>query len=66
MITLRDWKNFAITIEILAEIKRRQAQAKEELASGMGRDTFEYGYRVGAIAAYQDILDIELEESHDN
>lgn len=62
IVTLRDWKHMAITQEILSEIKKRQTQAKEELASGMGRDPFEYGFRVGAIAAYQDFLDIELDD----
>lgn len=62
-LTLSDWKNLSITQEILTEIKRRQTWAKEQLAEQAGLDPLADREKVGAIKAYQDILDIELEDS---
>lgn len=64
--TLSDWKQLSITQEILAELKRRQNWAKEELAEQAGINPLLDREKVGAIKAYQDMLDIELEETHDN
>lgn len=65
--TLSEWKSFSITQEIMAEFKRRQAFLKEQLADQAGKDPLEDRWKAGVIAAYQDIIDIELdEESHDH
>ena len=53
-----------ITQTIIDEIKRRQAALKEELAGGAGLNPLEDRWKVGAIAAYQDFLDIELDEEY--
>lgn len=60
--TLTDWKRLEITQVIMAEFKRRLEYTKEELAKDAGREPLMDRYRVGAIAAYQDFLDIELDE----
>ena len=63
--TLYDWKNLAITQEIMLEFKRRQEWLRDQLAEQAGINPIADREKVGAIKAYQDMLDIELdEESH--
>jgi hypothetical protein len=65
-VTLSEWKGFSITQEIMGEIRRRQEWLKDQLAEQAGLDPVTDREKVGAIKAYQDILDIELadEEPH--
>jgi hypothetical protein len=60
--TLNDWKSLSITQEILAELRRRQLWAIEQLKDQAGLNPLADREKVGAIKAYQDMLDIELEE----
>lgn len=60
--TLNEWKGIDLTQEILLEIKRRQDWAKERLIDTAGLDPLEDRKLVGVIAAYEDVLNIELEE----
>ena len=64
--TLSEWKGFSLTQEIMGELKRRQEWLKEQLAEQAGLNPIADREKVGAIKAYQDMLDIELadEESH--
>lgn len=63
--TLSEWKAIGITQVILTEFKRRQAQLVTELAMSAGINPLDDRFKVGAIAAYEDVLNIELdEESH--
>lgn len=64
--TLNDWKNLSITQEIMDEFRKRQAFAKEYLASNAGIDSGQDRWYSGTIAAYEDMLNVELEneESH--
>jgi len=66
-VTLYDWKNLSITQVILAELRGRQQALRDELATSAGVDPLADRYRVGVIAAYEDMLSIELdnpEETH--
>ncbi len=63
--TLSDWKHLEITQEILGALKERQAYLKEVLSESAGIDPLEDRWKTGVIAGYQDILDIEVEESRD-
>jgi len=65
-VTLSEWKGFSLTQEIMGELKRRQEWLKEQLAEQAGLNPIADREKVGAIKAYQDMLDIELadEESH--
>lgn len=62
IMTLKEWKEMTITQVVLKELRSRQQEAKDKLASSAGIDPLSDRYNVGAIAAYQDILDIELDE----
>jgi hypothetical protein len=61
-VTLKEWKSLEITQVVMAEFKRRQAFMKEQLAEQAGLEPLADREKVGAIKAYQDFLDIELEE----
>jgi len=65
-VTLYDWKNLAITQEIMLEFKRRQDWLRDQLAEQAGIDSITDREKVGAIKAYQDMLDIELDEETHN
>ncbi len=60
--TLSEWKSFSITQEVMLEFKRRQNEAKDYLAEHAGIDSRMDAMMVGAIKAYADMLDIELDE----
>jgi hypothetical protein len=69
VITLSDWKSMSITQTIMEEFKRRQQGLKDELTTSAGIDPASDRYKVGAIAAYEDLLNIDLditEETHGN
>jgi hypothetical protein len=61
-VTLSDWRSIEITQVIMAEFARRAAFLKEELADQAGLNPLADREKVGAIKAYQDFLDIELDE----
>jgi hypothetical protein len=61
-VTLSEWRGFAITQEVMAELKRRQTEAKEALAYNAGINPRMDAWRSGAIAAYEDMLNIQLDE----
>lgn len=60
--TLSDWKSLDITQIIFKELKNRQRELKEALAERAGVDPSEDRWRCGAIAAYEDLLNIEMAE----
>ena len=64
--TLSEWKSFSITREVMLELKRRQDFLKEQLAEQAGLNPLEDRFKVGAIIAYQDMLDIRLDENEEN
>jgi hypothetical protein len=63
-VTLNEWKSLEITQVIMSELKLRQAQLRLELGQSAGIDPLDDRHKAGVIAAYEDILNIELEESH--
>jgi len=65
-VTLSEWKSLPITGELMGEWKRRQESAKEYLAKHAGLEPLQDRWYTGVIAAYEDMLDIELddEEAH--
>lgn len=63
---LYDWKNHEITQVIFKELKSRQEHLRDELSQTAGVDPLMDRWKCGVIAAYEDILSIELdEEAHD-
>lgn len=60
--TLSDWKALSITQVILAEFKYRQDQLRFELGQSAGIDPLEDRRKAGIIAAYEDVINIELED----
>lgn len=63
--TLQEWKGFSVTQEIMGELRKRQAEAKEYLAHNAGIDPLRDRWYTGTIAAYEDMLNIELDgETH--
>ena len=60
--TLYDWKNLPITQVIMAEFKSRQKALKEELAQSAGLDPLSDRFKAGVIAAYEDVVNIELDD----
>ena len=64
--TLGDWKTLPITQVIMAEFKARQQQLRVELGQAAGVDPLSDRFKTGVIAAYEDVITIELEdeESH--
>jgi hypothetical protein len=65
-VTLNDWKGLAITQVILAEFKRRQRDLKEELAISAGVNPLDDRFKAGVIAAYEDVVNIELDDDGEN
>jgi hypothetical protein len=65
-VTLNDWKSLSITQELMGEWKRRQDFAKEYLEANAGLDPAQDRFYCGVIAAYRDMLDIELDEEAHN
>lgn len=64
---LYDWKNLSITQVILEELRVRQKLLKEELAVSAGVNPLDDRFKCGLITAYNDVLNIELdEETHDD
>ena len=59
---LSEWKSLEITQVIFTELKARQAQLKDELGESAGESPLNDRLKVGAIKAYQDLLDIEVQE----
>lgn len=59
--TFNDWKNLSITQEIMNEFRKRQAFAKEYLAENAGTDPLKDRWYTGVIAAYEDMLNVELD-----
>lgn len=64
--TLNEWKGFEITQEVVGAIKNLRAYAIEQLAESAGIDPLKDRWLCGAIAAYNDFLDIQIEEPHGN
>lgn len=64
--TLHDWKSLEITQVITQELQTRIQYLKEQLADQAGLDPLADRQKVGAIKAYQDIIDIELDEETHN
>lgn len=64
--TLTEWKSIDITQIIMSELKARQEQLKNELASSAGVDPLYDRWRAGVIAGYSDLLNIELDEPEEN
>lgn len=61
-----DWRSSPATKELFAEIGSRIDGLKAELAGCAGLDARSDGLKVGAIQAFQDILDITPDEvNHD-
>lgn len=60
--TLTDWKSLEITQIIFKELENRQKELKETLVTTAGENPLMDRWRCGAIAAYGDVLDIEMHE----
>lgn len=57
-----DWRSSPATKEVFAEITSRIEGLKAELAGSAGLDARNDGVKVGAIQAFQDILDTTYSE----
>jgi hypothetical protein len=60
-VTLHDWKNLDVTQVILGEFKIRQQSLKDQLATSAGLDPLADRWKAGAIAAYEDVLNIDMD-----
>lgn len=58
-----DWKRHPITQEVFIEIQQRIEGLKEELVYTAGADSVADGMKRGAILAFRDIIDMEMEDS---
>jgi hypothetical protein len=60
------WKRHPITLAVMGEYEARQKALIEQLvAQAATTDPRVLAEKAGAIKAYQDILDISIEETHD-
>lgn len=63
---LIDWKKHPVTQVIFSQLSQRTATLKDGLASSAGIDPIQDARTSGAILAYTDVLNIEIEESQDD
>lgn len=63
--SFRDWKANPVTKAVLNELAARIRRTQEELGVTAGKDALFDQFRVGAIAAYNDLLHIEFDEVKD-
>lgn len=57
-----DWKANPVTKAVFNDLRERIQRIQEELGVTAGKDHLYDQYRVGAIAAYNDLLNIEFDE----
>jgi hypothetical protein len=61
------WKHHPITVVIFSELKARIEQLKEELVElARTGDGYLLAEKAGAVKAYQDVLDTQVEETNGN
>lgn len=63
--SFRDWKANPVTKAVFNDLVTRVRRIQEELGGAAGKDPLYDQYRVGAIAAYTDLLNIEFDEVKD-
>lgn len=63
--SFRDWKANPVTKAVFTELRERILRTQEELGMQAGKDPLYDQYRVGAIAAYSDLLNIDFDEVSD-
>lgn len=57
-----DWRSMSATKEVFAELQSRIDGLKAELAGNAGLDARADGVKVGAIQAFDDILNVTYDE----
>lgn len=60
-----EWKQNLVTQAVMDGFRQRIQELEIILGKSAGLDSLEDRYKAGAIAAYQDILYIEFEETQD-
>jgi hypothetical protein len=60
--SFRDWKANPVTKAVFNDIYNRIHRIQEELGATAGLDPLNDRFRVGAIGAYNDLLNIEVDE----
>lgn len=64
--SFRDWKANPVTKAVLNDLRERIYRIQEDLGVSAGRDPLQDQFRVGAIAAYHDLLNIQFDEVNVN
>lgn len=57
-----DWKKNPVTIAVFASIVEKINLGATELSYSAGIDTSEDRYKTGMIAAYRDVLEVQLDD----
>lgn len=60
--SFRDWKANPVTKAVMNDLFERIQRIREDLGNTAGIDPIEDRRKAGAIAAYSDIINIEVEE----
>lgn len=60
--SFRDWKANPVTKAVMTDIYNRILRTQEQLGATAGLDSVNDRYLAGAIAAYNDLLNIEFDE----
>lgn len=63
--SFRDWKASPVTKTVFNDLRERIFRIQEELGQVAGKDPMHDQFRVGAIAAYNDLLNIDFDEVKD-
>lgn len=64
--SFRDWKANPVTKAVMVEIKSRIQTIQEDLGISAGQDPLNDRFKVGAVGAYNDLLNIAFDEVSDD
>ena len=56
-----EWRSFSVTKEVFAVLQDRVEQLEYELSITAGLDPLEDRFKCGALAAYKDVLQVEVD-----
>jgi hypothetical protein len=61
-----DWKKHPVTKEVMSILKDRVEQLQFELGQSAGQDPLNDRFKCGAVAAYYDMIQIEVDTKEDS